>query len=57
MTHNVSLNEVKKNIDLWKASALKEFTNLKDVKKAFTVKKKSELPPGSGLCHVKASTP
>ena len=53
VTHNVSLNEVKKNIDLWKASALKEFTNLRDVKKAFTVKNRSELPPGCRLVPCK----
>ena len=53
VTHNVSLNEVKKNIDLWKASALKEFTNLRDVKKAFTVKRRSELPPGCRLVPCK----
>ncbi|OLP73772.1 hypothetical protein AK812_SmicGene46881, partial [Symbiodinium microadriaticum] len=53
VTHNVSLNEVKKNIDLWKASALKEFTNLRDVKKAFTVKKRGELPPGCRLVPCK----
>ncbi|CAE7544706.1 unnamed protein product, partial [Symbiodinium microadriaticum] len=45
VTHNVSLGEVKKNLGSWKASALKEYHNLKDVKKAFTVRTRAELPP------------
>ena len=45
VVHNVSLDDVKKNIDKWKASAMKEFGNLKDAKEAFTVVKRS----GSGL--------
>ncbi|OLQ04673.1 Copia protein [Symbiodinium microadriaticum] len=44
VTHNVSLQDVRKNIDAWKESALKEFTNLTKVKQAFRVVKRSELP-------------
>ena len=44
VTHTVSLSEVKKNIDKWKSSALKEFKNLTEVKRAFTVRKRHQLP-------------
>ena len=46
VTHNVSLQEVKRNLSAWRASALKEYRNLKDNKKAFVVKKKDQLPAG-----------
>ncbi|CAE7495091.1 RE2 [Symbiodinium sp. CCMP2592] len=46
-------NIVKKNIDKWKASAIKEFTNLKDAKNAFVIKKKHELPPGCRIVPCK----
>ncbi|CAE7359094.1 GIP, partial [Symbiodinium sp. CCMP2456] len=46
VTHNVSLGDVRKNLEAWKPSALKEFKNLKDSKKAFSVKRRDELPPG-----------
>ena len=44
VTHTVSLADVKSNIDKWKMSALKEFNNLTESKRAFTVKKRHELP-------------
>ncbi|CAE7943851.1 GIP [Symbiodinium sp. KB8] len=44
VTHNVSLGDVRRNIDKWKESAFKEYHNLKDVKKAFSVKKRKDLP-------------
>ena len=44
VTHTVSLADVKNNIHKWKPSALKEFNNLTESKKAFTVKKRHELP-------------
>ncbi|CAE7934645.1 RE1, partial [Symbiodinium sp. KB8] len=44
VTHNVSLQDVRKNIGAWKQSALKEFTNLTEVKQAFRVVKRNELP-------------
>ncbi|CAE7564255.1 unnamed protein product [Symbiodinium sp. CCMP2456] len=53
VTHNVSLSEVRKNINAWKPSALKEFQNLKDVKKAFTVKARHELPAGCRIVPCK----
>ena len=46
VTHAVSLQEVKKNLPAWRSSALKEYHNLKDNKRAFEVRKKHELPPG-----------
>ena len=46
VTHNVSLKDVKKNLPKWVESARKEYHNLKDNKRAFVVKKYSELPPG-----------
>ena len=45
VTHAVSLQEVKRNLSAWKSSALKEYTNLRDSKRAFEVRKKHELPP------------
>ena len=59
VVHNVSLDDVKRNIDKWKASAMKEFDNLKNAKEAFTVVKRSGLPagcrvvPGKGVFTVK----
>ena len=44
VTHNVSLQDVRKNITAWKESALKEFTNLTEAKKAFRVVKRKDLP-------------
>eukprot|EP00439_Symbiodinium_sp_Y106_P006524 s4409_g1.t1 len=49
VTHTVSLADVKGNISKWKLSALKEFNNLTVSKKAFTVKKRHELPPNCRL--------
>ena len=48
VTHTVSLADVKRNIEKWRSSALKEFTNLTKTKKAFTVKKRHELPRTAG---------
>ncbi|CAE7389506.1 GIP [Symbiodinium sp. CCMP2592] len=53
VTHTVSLGDVKKNLDNWRNSALKEFHNLTEVKRAFTVKKKSESPPGCRIVPCK----
>ena len=53
VTHNVSLSDVKKNIGKWKESALKEYRNLTEVKKAFTVRSRSELPPGCRIVPCK----
>ena len=53
VTHNVSLNEVKRNLAAWKSSALKEYHNLKDVKKAFSVRRRSELPPNCRIVPCK----
>ena len=45
VTHTISLAEVKCDIEKkWKPPALKEFNNLTESKKAFTVKKRHELP-------------
>ena len=44
VTHTVSFSEVKKDIELWRASAEKEFSNLKDSKRAFSVKRRCDLP-------------
>ena len=44
VTHTVSLSDVKKNIDKWKPSAMKEFNNLTEAKRAFTVRKRHQLP-------------
>ncbi|CAE7383374.1 RE1, partial [Symbiodinium sp. KB8] len=53
VTHAVSLQEVKKNLPAWKSSALKEYHNLKDNKRAFEVRKKHELPPGCRIVPCK----
>ena len=39
-THRVSLADVKKDMEEWKPSAWKEFSNLTKKKHAFTVKKR-----------------
>ena len=56
VTHTVSLADVKGNISKWKLSALKEFNNLTVSKKAFTVKKRHELPPNCRLFLASEST-
>ena len=59
VVHNVSLEDVKMNIHKWKASARKEYGNLKDAKEAFVVVKRQDLPhgcrvvPGKGVFTVK----
>ena len=53
VTHTVSLQDVKRNLDAWKASAVKEYKNLKDNKRAFTVKKRHELPEGCQIIPCK----
>ena len=53
VTHTVSLNDVKKNIAKWYGSAVKEFTNLKDKKKAFKVTKRWNLPEGCKIVPCK----
>ncbi|OLP85824.1 hypothetical protein AK812_SmicGene33144 [Symbiodinium microadriaticum] len=45
VTHTVSPQEVRKNLDLWKASAVKEFKNLTENKKALKIVKRHLLPP------------
>ena len=44
VTHNVSLGDVRRNLSKWKESAFKEYRNLKEVKKAFSVRKREDLP-------------
>ncbi|CAE7251196.1 putative transposon protein [Symbiodinium microadriaticum] len=46
ITHTVNLADVKKNLGDWYDSAVKEYTNLKDGKKAFKVTKRWNLPEG-----------
>ena len=53
VTHNVSLKDVKKNLPKWVESAKKEYSNLKDNKRAFVVKKFSELPHGCRIVQCK----
>ena len=53
VTHNVSLQEVKGNLSAWRASALKEYGNLKDNKRAFDVCKRDQLPPGCRIVPCK----
>ncbi|OLQ05728.1 Copia protein [Symbiodinium microadriaticum] len=48
VTHNVSLGEVKKNLGSWKASALKEYHNLKDVKRIVPCKGVYTVKPDKG---------
>ncbi|CAE7321109.1 RE2, partial [Symbiodinium microadriaticum] len=45
VTHTVNPQEVRKNLDLWKPSAVKEFRNLTEVKNALKVVKRNLLPP------------
>ena len=61
VTHNVSLNEVQKNIDKWKQSAFKEFNNLTEAKKASSAKtdrscRRSAESCVQGGAHRKAGT-
>ena len=59
VTHNVSLDEVKRNRQSWFAAARKEYVNLKESKQAFDTVKRSELPadcqivPGKAVFTVK----
>ncbi|CAE7353790.1 RE2 [Symbiodinium sp. CCMP2592] len=53
VTHTVSLQDVKRNLEAWKASAVKEYENLKNNKRAFVVKKRHELPPGCQIIPCK----
>eukprot|EP00439_Symbiodinium_sp_Y106_P048300 s3792_g6.t1 len=53
VTHTVSPQDVKRNIEEWRSSAVKEFVNLKDNKQAFVVKKKHQLPPGCRIVPCK----
>ncbi|CAE7226577.1 RE2, partial [Symbiodinium sp. CCMP2456] len=53
VTHNVSLSDVRNNLEAWKPSAFKEFKNLKESKKAFSVKRRDELPPGCRIVPCK----
>ncbi|CAE7357873.1 unnamed protein product, partial [Symbiodinium sp. CCMP2456] len=53
VTHTVSLKEVKQNLQKWVESAKKEFTNLKDNKRAFVIKKQHELPKGCRIVPCK----
>ena len=53
VTHTVSLADVKSNIAKWKPSALKQFNNLTESKRAFTVKKRHELPPNCRIVPCK----
>ena len=52
-THTVSLADVKKDMEEWKPSAWKEFSNLTEKKHAFTVKKRKDLPPGCRIVPCK----
>ncbi|OLQ10423.1 Copia protein [Symbiodinium microadriaticum] len=53
VTHSVSLQEVKGNLSAWRASALKEYGNLKDNKRAFDVCKRDQLPSGCRIVPCK----
>ena len=53
VTHTVSLADVKKNLSEWYDSAVKEYTNLKDKKKAFKVTKRWNLPDGCKIVPCK----
>ncbi|CAE7753847.1 RE1 [Symbiodinium sp. CCMP2592] len=53
VTHTISLGDVKKNISKWYDSAVKEFTNLRDKKKAFKVTKRWNLPEGCKIVPCK----
>ena len=59
VTHTVSVEDVKANIEAWAPSATKEFDNLKDNKHAFEVASREQLPrgcrifPGKGVSTVK----
>ena len=53
VTHTVSLGDVRKNIENWRESALKEFRNLTETKRAFSVRKRADLPPGCRIVPCK----
>ena len=53
VTHTVSLQDVKRNLDGWKDSAWAEFVNLKEKKQALSVRKRAELPPGCRIVPCK----
>ena len=53
VTHTVSLQDVKKNLDAWKPSAWKEFQNLTKGKDALEVTKRHLLPPGCRIVPCK----
>ena len=59
VTHNVSLDGVKRNIARWIEPSKKEYINLREKKKAFKTIKRGELPencsivPGKAVCTVK----
>ena len=53
VTHNVSLGEVRKHLSRWKQSAFKEYHNLTEVKKAFAVRSRAELPPNCRIVPCK----
>ena len=54
VTHTVSLDDVKANLEKWAPSAEKEFTNLRSVKRAFDVVSRQDLPPGCKIVPGKA---
>ena len=53
VTHTVSLQDVKKNLEAWRPSAMKEFQNLTTSKQALEVTKRHLLPPGCRLVPCK----
>ena len=53
VTHTVSLGDVRKELDKWKASAVKEYDNLTKSKRAFTVMPRDKLPPGCRIVPCK----
>ena len=54
VVHNVSLEDVKANMEKWTSSARKEYHNLKDGKEAFDVVKREHLPPNCRIVPGKA---
>ena len=46
VTHNVSLDEVKRNLAAWVKPSQKEYLNLRDNKSAFQVVSRGDLPDG-----------
>ncbi|CAE7551950.1 RE1 [Symbiodinium sp. KB8] len=53
VTHTVSPQEVRRNLDLWRPSALKEFKNLTETKNALKVVQRHLLPPGCRIVPCK----